>query len=73
MAKEVTQQAIKNLGEYAKITSIAFDRGFLYGTFMWWLNELKITFYVPAKTNLNVYKDALSIVNTAIKSLIFSH
>ena len=64
MAKEVTQQAIQNLRDNAKITSIAFDRGFLDGIFMWWLNKKEIAFYVPAKTNLNVYKDALSMVNS---------
>lgn len=69
MAKEVTQQAIQNLGDNAKITSIAFDRGFLDGIFMWWLNKKEITFFVPAKTNLNVYNDALSIVNSGIRKI----
>jgi len=33
---------------------------------MWWLNKIHITFYIPAKTNLNVYEDALSVVNSGI-------
>lgn len=48
MAKEVVQQAITNLGKYSRIASIAFDRGFIDGTFMWWLHEQGILFYVPA-------------------------
>ena len=66
MAKEVVNQAINNLGNHAAITSLAFDRGFLDGEFLWWLNDKKIIFYVPAKTNMNVYSDALALVDTGI-------
>jgi hypothetical protein len=59
MAKEVVMQGINNLGDHAAIASLAFDRGFLDGTFMWWLNDIKIIFYVPAKTNLTVHEDGL--------------
>jgi hypothetical protein len=34
-AKEVIQQAITNMGDHAKITSIAIDRGFMDGTLLW--------------------------------------
>jgi hypothetical protein len=34
-AKEVIQQAIINLGDHAKITFIAMDRGFIDGALMW--------------------------------------
>jgi len=67
MAKEVVVQAINNLGNHATIASIAFDRGFLDGKFMWWLNSNKIIFYVPAKTNMIVYEDALALVDTGIR------
>jgi len=66
-AREVIQQAVTNLGSHASIVSIALDRGFLDGQLLWWLNtEMGIIFYIPAKTNMNVYKDALSLVGTGI-------
>ena len=66
MAKEVVSQAINNLGEQATIASLAFDRGFLDGRFLWWLNNREITFYVPAKTNMTVYEDALALVEAGV-------
>ena len=66
-AKEVIQQAITNVGDHAKITSIAIDRGFMDGTLLWWLNSAGITFYIPAKSNMNVYEDALSLVDTGYR------
>ena len=69
MAREVVQQAVDNLGNNAKIVSLAFDRGFLDGPFMWWLHHDRgIRFYVPAKENLNVYKDALSLADSGIRA-----
>jgi len=65
-AKEIIQQAINNLGQYAKISSVTMDRGFIDGGLLWWLNSIGITFYIPAKTNMAVYKDALSLVNTGL-------
>lgn len=62
LAQEVIEQAVTNLGKHAQISSIAIDRGFTDGKLLWWLNEQNITFYIPAKTSLNVYKDALSLV-----------
>jgi len=59
LAQEVVQQAIDNLGDHATITSLAIDRGFTDGIFLWWLNSKEITFFIPAKSNMNVYKDAL--------------
>ena len=67
MAKEVVKQAIDNLGDHAKMTSLAIDRGFMDGKFLWWLeHDTGITFYIPAKTNMNVYEDALALVETGI-------
>ena len=64
LAQEVVQQAIDNLGEHARITSLAIDRGFTDGIFLWWLNTKDITFLIPAKANLDVYQDALSCIGT---------
>jgi len=62
LTKEVIAQAITNLGEHAKIVSIAMDRGFMDGKLLWWLNSKGIIFYIPAKSSQNVYDDALSLV-----------
>jgi hypothetical protein len=64
LAQEVVQQAIVNLGDYARITSLAIDRGFTDGIFLWWLKTKDITFLIPAKANLNVYQDALYCIGT---------
>jgi len=67
-AREVIQQAVNNLGTYATIVSVAIDRGFMDGPFLWWLNdEMNIIFYIPAKSNMGVYEDALSLVDTGFE------
>jgi len=64
-AREVVQQAVSNLGSHATIVSLAIDRGFMDGPFLWWLHdEMNIIFYIPAKRSMSVYKDALSLVDT---------
>ena len=66
-AREVVSQAVSNLAPHATIASLAIDRGFMDGPFLWWLAEtMQIIFYIPAKTNMNVYKDALSLLETGI-------
>jgi len=66
-AREVVSQAVSNLAPHATIASLAIDRGFMDGPFLWWLAEtIGIIFYIPAKTNMNVYKDALSLLDTGI-------
>ena len=68
MAREVVQQAVDNLGDKVKIVSLVFDRGFIDGPFMWWLHhDMGIRFYVPAKKNMNVYEDALSLLDSGIR------
>lgn len=67
LAREVVQQAIVNLGEYAKVKSLAIDRGFMDGIFLWWLNSKNITFFIPAKANMDVYLDALSLMGTGCR------
>ena len=38
--------------------------GFTDGIFLWWLNTENITFFIPAKANMNVYQDALFCIGT---------
>jgi len=64
LAREVIQQAVTNLGTHAQIASIAMDRGFMDGALLWWLESKGITFYIPAKSNMAVYKDAISLTET---------
>ncbi|MBE9521369.1 MAG: transposase [Proteobacteria bacterium] len=63
LARDVIEQAVINLGEHATIASMAMDRGFMDGTLLWWLDTMDIIFYIPAKSNMAVYEDALSLVN----------
>jgi len=66
-AREVVSQAVSNLAPHTTIASLAIDRGFMDGPFLWWLADtMGILFYIPAKTNMNVYKDALSLLETGI-------
>lgn len=66
LAQTVVAQAIENLRGHAQIVSLAFDRGFLDGRFWWWVAQQGITFYVPAKTSLAVYRDALSVASSQV-------
>jgi hypothetical protein len=66
LAKEVIQQAISNLGDRVKMVSIALDRGFMDGSLLWWLERKGITFYIPAKSNMIVYEDAISLIDNGI-------
>ncbi len=66
LAQEIIEQAIINLGDHARLNSIAMDRGFMDGALLWWLESRKIIFYIPAKSNMNVYSDALSLVESGI-------
>ena len=63
-AQQVVQQAIDNLGKHAQIDSLAIDKGFMDGSFLWWLNSKDINFLIPAKTNMNIYSDVLSLTGT---------
>jgi hypothetical protein len=67
LAREVVEQAVTNLGGHAQIVSLAVDRGFMDGKFLWWLDKNGIIFYIPAKTDMNVYKDALSLAEEGIR------
>lgn len=69
LAQEVVAQAIDNLGEHATLESLAFDRGFIDGKFMWWLEQNGVIFQVPAKKNMNVYVDVLSLVGKGTRKV----
>jgi hypothetical protein len=56
--RALVTQARLNLQGYARLHKVVFDRGFLDGTTLWWLDQQEITFVVPAKTNMAVTADA---------------
>lgn len=58
---ELLLQAQKNIAPFAKITRLFFDRGFLDGPTLYELDNMGITFVVPAKDNMRVTCDARSI------------
>ena len=66
LAQEIIEQAVINLGDHANLTSIAIDRGFMDGALLWWLESEGIIFYIPAKSNMAVYIDAISLIKSGI-------
>lgn len=67
-AREAVHQAVANLKDHATIVSLAIDRGFTDGKFLWWLHDtMHITFYIPAKTNMDVYADAIALTDSGIR------
>jgi len=57
-ARALVTQARMNLAGYARLAKVVFDKGFLDGTTLWWLDQQGITFVVPAKANMAVTADA---------------
>jgi hypothetical protein len=53
-ARALVTQARMNLAGDARLHKVVFDKGFLDGTTLWWLDQDKITFVVPAKDNMAV-------------------
>lgn len=51
-------QAQANLASDARLHKPVFDKGFLDGTDLWWLDQRGITFVVPAKANMAVTANA---------------
>ena len=51
-------QARANLAGYARLHKVVFDKGFLDGTDLWWLDQQGRCRVVPAKANLAVTADA---------------
>jgi hypothetical protein len=65
-AYEILLQARKNLEGYTKIRSVSIDRGFLDGKLLWKISkELGIIFYIPAKSNMEITREARSVARQA--------
>jgi hypothetical protein len=56
--RALVTQARTNLARYARLHKVVFDKGFLDGVDLWWLDQRGITFVVPAKANMAVTADA---------------
>jgi Transposase DDE domain len=56
--RALVTQARMNLAGVARLHKVIFDKGFLDGTTLWWLNQQEIAFIVPAKANMAVTTDA---------------
>jgi hypothetical protein len=56
--RALVTQARANLAGAARLHKVVFDRGFLDGTDLWWLDQQGILFVVPAKANMAVTADA---------------
>lgn len=56
--RALVAQARMNLAGVARLDKVIFDKGFLDGTTLWWLDQQDITCVVPAKTNMAVTADA---------------
>ena len=56
--RALVTQAQTNLAGHARLYKLVFDRGFLDGTDLWWLDQHGMFFVVPAKENMGVTTDA---------------
>jgi hypothetical protein len=56
--RALVTQARANLVGAARLHKVVFDKGFLDGTDLWWLNQQGLRFVVPAKANMAVSADA---------------
>jgi Transposase DDE domain len=56
--RALVTQARTNLAGYARLHTVVFDRGFLDGVDLWWLQQHGILFVVPAKSHMAVTVDA---------------
>jgi hypothetical protein len=66
-ARQLVEQAQKNLEGYARIVSVALDRGFLDGDFLYWLkHERGIDWVCPAKEKMQVTREARNRVSEAL-------
>lgn len=72
-ARAVLQKAQKNIKGHARIRSVALDRGFLDGKLLWAIEQDGILIYIPAKSNLNIAKDAREIACRAAAAAVSGH
>ena len=56
--RALVTQARANLAGHTRLHKVVFDKGFLDGTDLWWLDQQGLRFVVPAKTNMTVTVDA---------------
>jgi Transposase DDE domain len=56
--RALVTQARTNLAGHARLYKVVFDKGFLDGVDLWWLDQQGIRFVVPAKDNMAVTVDA---------------
>lgn len=56
--RALVTHARTKLAGAAGLDKVAFDKGFLHGTDLWWLDQQEILFVVPAKANMAVTADA---------------
>jgi hypothetical protein len=56
--RALVTQARTNLAGDARLHKVVFDKGFLDGVDLWWLDQRGMTFVVPAKDNMAVTADA---------------
>jgi Transposase DDE domain len=56
--RALVTQAQMNLAGHARLHKVVFDRGFLDGVDLWWLDQHGLLFVVPAKDNMAVTVDA---------------
>lgn len=59
--RALVTQARTNLAGYARLHKVVFDRGFLAGTDLWWLDQHGLIFVVPAKEDMAVTADARAL------------
>jgi len=56
--RALVTQARANLTGVVRLHKVVFDKGFLDGTDLWWLDQQGILFVVPAKANMAVTAEA---------------
>jgi Transposase DDE domain len=59
--RALVTQARTNLAGAARLHKVVFDRGFLAGTDLWWLDQHGLLFVVPAKEDMAVTVDARAL------------
>ena len=64
-ALAVLQQAKANVKDYATLRSVALDRGFLDGKLLSSIEAETKLIYIPAKSNMNITRDAREIAQRA--------
>jgi hypothetical protein len=56
--RALVTQARSHLAGSTRLNKIVFEKGFLDGSDLWWLDQHELTFVVPAKANMAVTADA---------------